>query len=138
MRVHIDQHVEFEGHRYSVPHSLVGPALEALITARAVEILYCGERVACHLRCAHKGGFTTVPEHLSAAHKAHLAWTLERLIHWGTSIGVATGRVVARLLEERQHPEHGYRACLASGSLVTRSSEMRTSSLMRMMRWASS
>ena len=101
VRVHIDQHVEFEGHRYSVPHSLVGLALEARITMRAVEILHRGERVACHPRCAHKGGFTTVPEHLSAAHRAHLAWTPERLIHWGTSIGVATGRIVARLLEER-------------------------------------
>ena len=120
MRVHIDQHVEFEGHRYSVPHSLVGQALEARITARAVEILHRGERVACHLRCAHKGGFTTVPEHLSAAHRAHLAWTPERLIHWGTSIGVATGRIVTRLLEERQHPEHGYRACLALLSLARR------------------
>ena len=120
VRVHIDQHVEFEGHRYSVPHSLVGLALEARITARAVEILHRGERVACHLRCAHKGGFTTVPEHLSAAHRAHLAWTPERLIHWGTSIGVATGRTVARLLEERQHPEHGYRACLALLSLARR------------------
>ena len=120
VRVHIDQHVEFEGHRYSVPHALVGLALEARITARAVEILHRGERVACHLRCAHKGAFTTVPEHLSAAHRAHLAWTPERLIHWGTSIGVATGRIVARLLEERQHPEHGYRACLALLSLARR------------------
>ena len=120
VRVHIDQHVEFEGHRYSVPHCLIGLALQARITARAVEILHRGERVACHLRCAHKGGFTTVPEHLSAAHRAHLAWTPERLIHWGTSIGVATGRTVARLLEERQHPEHGYRACLALLSLARR------------------
>ena len=120
MRVHIDQHIEFEGHRYSVPHSLVGQALQARITARAVEILHRGERVACHLRCAHKGAFTTVPEHLSVAHRAHLAWTPERLIHWGTSIGVATGRIVARLLEERQHPEHGYRACLALLSLARR------------------
>ena len=120
VRVHVDQHVEFEGHRYSVPHALVGLALEARITARAVEILHRGERVACHLRCVHKGAFTTVPEHLSTAHRAHLAWTPERLIHWGTSIGVATGRIVARLLEERQHPEHGYRACLALLSLARR------------------
>lgn len=92
----------------------------ARVTARTVELLHRGQRVASHLRCAHKGGFTTVAEHLSAAHRAHLEWTPERLIHWGTSIGVTTGRTVARLLETRRHPEHGYRACLGLLSLAKR------------------
>ena len=120
VRVHIDQHIEFEGHRYSVPQSLVGQTLEARVTARTVELLHRGQRVASHLRCAHKGGFTTVAEHLSKAHRAHLEWTPQRLIHWGTSIGVATGSLVTRLLETRRHPEHGYRACLGLLSLAKR------------------
>ena len=120
VRVHIDQHIELEGHRYSVPQALVGQVLEARVTARTVELLHRGQRVASHQRCLHKGGFTTVAEHLSAAHRAHLQWTPERLIHWGSSIGVATGALVKRLLETRKHPEHGYRACLGLLALAKR------------------
>jgi transposase len=112
VRVHIDHHVEIDGHRYSVPQNLVGAQLEARLTARGVELLHRGQRVAAHARSAHRGGFTTVPEHLSAAHRAHLEWTPQRLIHWGNAIGPMTGHIVRRLLEERRHPEHGYRACL--------------------------
>lgn len=120
VRVHIDYHVEFEGHRYSVPNALVGRIMEARATARAVEVLHRGERVASHLRSAHVGGFTTVAEHMPVTHQAHMQWSPQRLIHWGQSIGVATGRMVERLLTERRHPEHAYRACLGLLSLVKR------------------
>jgi len=117
VKVHIDYHVEFEGHRYSVPQALVGQVLELRVTQTALEVLHRGQRVAAHKRNAHKGGFTTVAAHLPAAHRAHLEWSPDRLIHWGQSIGVATGQTVARLLQERKHPEHGYRACLGLLSL---------------------
>lgn len=87
-------------HRYSVPQALVGQLIEARLTAHAVELLHRGQRVAAHARSAHKGGFTTVLEHLPVTHRAHLQWTPERLIDWGQSIGVATGRTVERLLVE--------------------------------------
>jgi len=117
VRVHIDSHIEFEGHRYSVPNALVGLALELRITAHAVEVLHRGERVASHMRCAHKGGYTTVIEHLPPAHQAHAQWTPERLIAWGERTGVACARVVAKMLERQRHPEHAYRACLGLLSL---------------------
>lgn len=120
VRVHIDHHIEIDGHRYSVPENLVGLLLEARITEHAVELLHRGQRVTAHPRSAHKGGFTTVVAHLPAAHRAHLEWTPDRLVHWGQSIGVATARLVARLIEERRHPEHGYRACLGLLSLARR------------------
>ena len=118
VKVHIDYHVEFEGHRYSVPQALVSQVLELRVTQTAVEVLHRGQRVAAHKRNAHKGGFTTVAAHLPAAHRAHMEWSPDRLIHWGQSIGVATGQTVMRLLQERLHPEHGYRACLGLLSLV--------------------
>ena len=117
VRVHIDSHVEFEGHRYSVPNALVGLALELRVTAHAVEALHRGLRVASHMRCAHKGGFTTVTEHLPERHQHHAQWTPERLIAWGERIGVACAATVQKMLKRQPHPEHAYRACLGLLSL---------------------
>ena len=120
VRVHIDYHIEVEGHRYSVPHALVGQALEARITTGVIELLHRGQRVASHVRNHRRGDFSTIAEHMPAAHRAHMEWTPQRLIHWGQDIGVATAAVVTRLLEERKHPEHGYRACLGLLALAKR------------------
>jgi len=119
-RAHIDYHVEVDGHRYSVPHSLVGLELEARITDALVEMLHRGQRVACHARSARRGGFTTLDEHMPAAHRAHKQWTPERLIHWGNDIGANTGQFVTQLLQRLRHPEHGYRSCLGLLSLAKR------------------
>jgi len=114
---HIDYHVEVEAHRYSVPHALVGLALEARITDALVEVLHRGQRVACHARSARRGGFTTLDAHMPAAHRAHKEWTPERLIHWGAGIGPDTGRFVTQLLQRFRHPEHGYRNVRIQGGL---------------------
>jgi transposase len=120
VKAHIDSHIEFDEHYYSVPHALIGQQLEVRATQRCVEVLHRAQRVASHARSAHKGQFTTVPEHLPEAHRAHLQWSPERLMHWGLDIGAATGSLVQRMLQARQHPEHGYRACLALLSLAKR------------------
>ena len=120
VKAHIDYHVEVDFHRYSVPHSLVGLALEARVTDALVEVLHRGQLVACHARSSRRGGFTTLDEHMPAAHRAHKDWTPERLIHWGSSIGVNTGRFVTQLLRRFRHPEHGYRSCLGLLSLAKR------------------
>jgi transposase len=120
VRAHIDYHVELEGHRYSVPHPMVGQVLEARITSGTVEVLHRGQRIASHVRNSRRGGFSTIAEHMPAAHRAHMEWTPQRLIHWGQNIGTATAAVVMHLLEQQKHPEHGYRACLGLLSLAKR------------------
>jgi len=112
-------------HRYSVPHALVGLALEARVTDALVEVLHRGQLVACHARSDRRGGFTTVDEHMPAAHRAHKQWTPERLIHWGGSIGANTGHFVTQLLKRFRHPEHGYRSCLGLLSLAKRYGPLR-------------
>jgi len=114
----LDYHIEFERHYYSVPHQLVSQEVELRVTRGTVEVLYHHRRVASHARSAVRGGYTTVPEHMPAAHRAHQTWSPQRLIAWAGSIGAATETVVAHILATKPHPEQGYRACLGMLALA--------------------
>lgn len=107
----IDYHVEIDQRLYSVPHSLVGQRLEARITATSVEIVHKGRRVAVHARRG-PARYSTLSEHMPESHRRHREWSPGRFLHWAHGIGPATLAVVKRQLEDRPHPEHGYRACL--------------------------
>ena len=115
-KVNIDYHVEFDGHCYSVPHSLVGERVDMRLTAGTLEVYCRSERVASHLcHGPHhrlRGGYSTKPSHMPKAHQKHLEWTPSRLIHWGESVGKSTGELVTAILADRPHPEQGYRSCL--------------------------
>jgi transposase len=110
--VGIDYHVELDGHYYSVPHELVSHKVELRATAAIVECFFKGKRVASHMRSNKRGAHTTLPEHMPESHRKHMQWTPGRLLNWGASIGAATRDVVKWQLENRPHPEQGYRACL--------------------------
>uniref|UniRef100_UPI00403EF7F7 Mu transposase domain-containing protein n=1 Tax=Pseudomonas sp. RL_105y_Pfl2_101 TaxID=3088708 RepID=UPI00403EF7F7 len=112
VRVHIDYHVEVDGHYYSVPYQLVKHQLEVRLTAKTVECFHANQRVASHLRSAHKGRHTTQTEHMPKSHREHAEWTPQRLIHWAEQTGPNTAGVIAYILERRIHPQHGFRACL--------------------------
>lgn len=111
-RVNIDYHIEVERHYYSVPHALVGELVEVRTTWATVEIFYKGKRVASFHRSREVGRHTTQPEHMPKAHQKHLQWTPSRLIRWAAKMGPDTARLVRAILEERIHPEQGYRSCL--------------------------
>jgi transposase len=111
-RVHIDYHVEIEGHYYSVPYRLVRAQVDVRLTARTVECFHQGQRVASHLRSPQRGQHTTVVEHMPVAHREHAEWTPQRLLHWAESIGPATTGVIQTLFERRTYPQHAFRAAL--------------------------
>lgn len=111
-RVNIDYHIEVLGHYYSVPYELKGHQLDVRLTARMVEALNMGRRVASHVRDDSKGRHTTDPSHMPRAHREHLAWTPSRIIRWAGTIGPHCGQVAKHIMDSRQHPEQGYRACL--------------------------
>jgi transposase len=112
VRVHIDYHIEFARHYYSVPHALVGKELDARVSTTTVELFHRGVRVASHIHSRRAGGFTTCPEHMPASHREYAKWTPERLREWATSIGPATQCVISAILAARRHPQQGFRSAL--------------------------
>ena len=111
-RVHIDYHVEVDGHYYSVPYALVKKAIEVRFTRHIVECLYRGNRVASHRRSYQKGKHTTVDDHMPESHRQAGEWSPGRLINWAAKTGPATEKLIRTVLGSRRHPQQAYRSCL--------------------------
>ena len=65
-RVNIDYHVAFDSNFYSVPYNLVHDPVEIRSTAKIVEILHKGQRVASHSR--HRGNNKAITNEDRRAH----------------------------------------------------------------------
>lgn len=124
-RVHIDYHVEVDGHYYSVPHALIKRELDVRITLTAIECYLNHQRVAVHPRAERKGGHSTIAEHMPKSHRAHLEWTPGRFLNWAIELGPCTRDLVQQLLTGRPHPEMGFRSCLGLLSLEKRFGKQR-------------
>lgn len=111
-RVNIDYHIEVENHYYSVPYQLTKQQVEVRLTSHLVEVFFKHKRVASHIRNNRKGGFTTVKEHMPQSHQKYLEWTPSRMIRWGKQVGPNTEKLITHILENKPHPQQGFRSCL--------------------------
>ena len=112
-RVHIDYHVDYERHYYSVPFTLIKREVEVHANSDSVVIYHAGARVATHIRSYRQGHHSTLPEHQPKAHQAMAEWTPERFLNWAADIGPDTRTVVAHMLQEKRYPVQSYRRILA-------------------------
>lgn len=112
VRVHIDYHIEVDGHYYSVPYALIRHELDVRLTATTVEAFHRANRVAAHVRSSARGRHTTIPEHMPRAHREYAEWTPRRLIAWAAQTGPATARLIEHIMASRAHPQQGFRSCL--------------------------
>lgn len=119
-RVHVDYHIEVDGHYYSVPHTLIKQAIDVRLTLNTVECFHEGVRVASHIRSFIKGKHTTLAEHMPASHKAYSEWSPGRFLNWAQTIGPKTKDVIQHLLNQAAHPEQSYRSCFGILSLAKR------------------
>ena len=124
-RVNIDYHVAFDSNLYSVPYNLVHELVEIRSTPTTVEILHKGTRVASHLRHRGREQAVTNDEHRPKSHRAHLQWTPSRMVHWAETIGLNTARLFERIMNDKPHPEMGYRGCLGIIRLAEKYSPQR-------------
>ena len=120
VRVHIDYHVEYDKHYYSVPHTLMRKEVDIRATEKTVEIYYRRQRRASHVRSRVRGRHTTQREHMPPAHQAVADWTPERFQRWAAEIGPQTTALITTALDGRRHPEQAYRTCLGILGLAKR------------------
>lgn len=124
-RVNIDYHVAYDANFYSVPYNLVQELVEIRSTPTTIEILHKGTRVASHLRSRGRGQTITNEEHRPKSHRAHLEWTPSRMVRWAEAIGPNTARLFERIMNDKPHPEMGYRGCLGIIRLAEKYSPQR-------------
>lgn len=116
--VHIDYHVEFEKHYYSVPHDLIHQKVDIRATERMVEVFHKRKMVAIHPRNHHMGRYSTLREHMPANHQFMEDINAEKLMQWAGKIGPHTAALVEATLQSRHFPEQAYRTCMGYLSLA--------------------
>ena len=100
------------------PFRLIRELVDVRIAARTVEIFHKGQRVASHARAPNRRGHTTIADHMPSAHRRHGQWTPQGLIAAGEKVGPSTAAFFQAVIEDRPHPEQGFRTCLGVLSLV--------------------
>jgi len=118
--VGLDYHVNVDHHDYSVPYTLAEEHVESRLTATTVEVYFKGERRAVHVRSFDYGGTTTLVEHMPASHRKYREESVADLTAWAARVGPCTHALVRAILDERRHPEHGFRSCRGLKALTKR------------------
>ena len=113
-KVQLNSHVQFEKNFYSCPHEYIGRKVDLRVTPSSVSIYLDGERLKTHPRFSpglsnrYRTDGSDLPNGSGFAE-----WTPERIMSWASSIGMATGIAITRILESRDYPEQSFNSALA-------------------------
>jgi hypothetical protein len=97
---------------YSVPYNYVGKRVTVKYSYQSIEIYKNNVRIAFHKRNYHGWGYTTIKEHMPPKHRFVSEWNSERFISWASQNGNPVKEFVIKLLENKQHPEQAFKACM--------------------------
>lgn len=124
-KANIDYHIALDNNFYSVPYKFRGKELTVRYTPSSVEVFCENKRVAVHRRLIGKRKSSTSKEHMPVKHKAYAEWSPSRIIKWAEKTGPCCGEICKRIMEQREHPELGYRSCLGVINLGKKYSSQR-------------
>jgi transposase len=80
-----------------------------------VEVYIDSVRIACHKRNYHKNGYTTLPDHVPAAHRFYACmkgWNSEYFTDKALKVGENTQVAIKKILEQKIFVEQTYNSCL--------------------------
>jgi transposase len=117
-RVAPDYHIEAEGCWYSVPFGMIRQLVDLRITQTTVEIFHRGKRIASHARDPGRRSHVTVPDHMPSSHRRYAEWTPTRILASAEKLGPSVAAFCQIVMENRPHPEQGFRTCLGVLSLA--------------------
>jgi len=110
-KVHIDYHVTYKKHHYSVPYTYCRKKVLIRAGEYVVEVYYQQRRIACHPRI-DKYGYSTLKEHMPENHRWYLEWSPDRFVKWAGKYGKNTQTLISLVLGSRKHPQQAFRSCL--------------------------
>ena len=111
-RVNIDYHVAFEGHYYSVPHTLVGQEVQIRATERMLAIFHHSQQVAIHPLSNVPGRFSTSADHMPSQHRFVLNTDSDFFLREAAKLGPQMAAYMTAVLRSRPYPQQAFRTCL--------------------------
>ena len=117
VRVAPNYHIEFDKHYYSVPHEIARECVDVYQINNILEIYHKGSHI-----CRHKKGlpdyrYTTKEEHMPSNHKFVKGWSPAWFIAQAEKTGPAMAELVTMVMQNRKHPEQGFRTAMGLLSL---------------------
>lgn len=110
-KVHIDYHVVYDKHCYSVPYRFIGQHITLRISATQIDCYHELTRIGTHQRC-YRPGFSTRPEHMPPAHQQMTTDSIAYFRQKAKSIGPMTQQYIEVLIHRRPFAQQAFRACL--------------------------
>lgn len=108
-------------HYYSVPFRYIGKEVRLVYCQDTVEIYYNNQRIALHQRDYRNHKYTTVIEHMPAAHQAFMTtrgFSSEYYLQKADEVGPNTHTFFKKVMESKQVIEQSYTSCLGLLRLI--------------------